>query len=110
MSTQERAGHKSWRKKVFERDNYTCKKCGEKGGHIEADHIKPWMLFPDIRFNISNGQTLCRKCHGKKTSLELKMYWKNQYGKSKSFDQIDLDASQCLIPPSSDNMRTIHSI
>ena len=57
-----------WRKLVFKRDNYTCQKCNikSKKGHyvrIEAHHIKPFAMFPELRFVISNGITLCKKCH-----------------------------------------------
>jgi 5-methylcytosine-specific restriction endonuclease McrA len=55
---------KEWRVAIFERDNYTCGSCGERGGYLEADHIKPWAYFPDLRFELSNGRTLCRSCHG----------------------------------------------
>lgn len=61
---------KEWRKKVFERDNYTCVLCNARNGqgysvYLEADHIKPWAFFPELRFELSNGRTLCRKCHDK---------------------------------------------
>lgn len=52
-----------WRKAVFERDNYACQVCHLRGGYIEADHIKPWAYFPNLRFELSNGRTLCRPCH-----------------------------------------------
>lgn len=54
-----------WRKKVFERDDYTCQSCGERGGYIEADHCLPWAFFPDLRYELLNGRTLCRPCHNK---------------------------------------------
>lgn len=56
---------KEWRKAVFARDNYTCQVCQVRGTYLEADHIKPWAYFPDLRFELSNGRTLCRKCHDK---------------------------------------------
>lgn len=55
--------YKLWRTAVFERDDYTCQLCGERGGALTADHIKPWALYPALRFDVLNGRTLCRKCH-----------------------------------------------
>lgn len=55
----------AWRKSVFERDNYTCQVCNVRGTYLEADHIKPWAYFPELRFELSNGRTLCRPCHDK---------------------------------------------
>lgn len=54
----------NWRKAVFVRDGYKCISCGT-GGRLSADHIKPWSLFPELRFEISNGRTLCWPCHRK---------------------------------------------
>jgi hypothetical protein len=52
-----------WRTAVFTRDDFTCLKCGVRGGRLEADHIKPFSLFPALRFELSNGRTLCKPCH-----------------------------------------------
>lgn len=52
-----------WRRAVFERDKYTCIWCGQIGGKLQADHIKPFALFPELRLAIDNGRTLCKKCH-----------------------------------------------
>mgnify|MGYP001561701818 CR=1 FL=1 len=54
-----------WRRAVYERDNYTCRFCGQHGGKLEVDHIKPFSLFPELRFAIDNGRTLCKECHRK---------------------------------------------
>lgn len=55
--------YRAWRTAVFERDDYTCQFCGKRGGRLNADHIKPFAEFPALRFEISNGRTLCEPCH-----------------------------------------------
>lgn len=57
--------YKEWRTAVFKRDDWTCQFCGVKGGKLQADHIKPFSLFPDLHYEITNGRTLCRPCHFK---------------------------------------------
>ena len=66
--------YRIWRSSVFLRDNYTCIWCMVKGGwskelksdiKLNADHIKPFALFPELRFAIDNGRTLCESCHRK---------------------------------------------
>lgn len=53
-----------WRKAIFEKDDYTCVLCGKRGGKLIADHHPyPFHAFPDKRFDISNGRTLCIKCN-----------------------------------------------
>lgn len=64
--TQSTKQYKQWRISVFERDNYTCQECGDcKGGNLEAHHIKPFAYNKELRFDINNGQTLCKECHKK---------------------------------------------
>ena len=78
--------------KIFERDNNTCQKCGYKWEPynaekeswveyikhsyrqtdcIECDHIVPICLGGD-EFDENNLQTLCVKCHKKKTKEDMK--------------------------------------
>lgn len=71
--------YRNWRKAVYARDNYTCQICGAKtfkglGKTIKlnADHIKPWALFPELRFDINNGRTLCVDCHKKTDTFGYK--------------------------------------
>ncbi len=54
-----------WRTSVFHRDDFTCQECGMKGIYIEAHHIKPWRDYKELRYEVSNGITLCRDCHKK---------------------------------------------
>lgn len=53
----------NWRTKVFERDKYTCQKCGQIGGELNAHHIKPFAEFKKHRYEVSNGLTVCVECH-----------------------------------------------
>lgn len=54
---------KEWRKNIFLRDNFSCKKCGQTGGDIQAHHIFNFSDFPEFRLEINNGITFCKKCH-----------------------------------------------
>jgi len=74
--------YNEWRTGVFERDNYTCVKCGKRGGFLHAHHLKkfsailndikqrfPLLSLTDIAENyydlwdLKNGATLCKECH-----------------------------------------------
>lgn len=74
--------YRDWRAAVFTRDNWTCQCCGVRGGYLEADHIKPWCAFPDLRYEIDNGRTVCRPCHMKLDThgYKAKKYLESQNG------------------------------
>ncbi len=52
-----------WRKEVYERDNYTCPKCSQRGGILNAHHIANWADNKELRFILPNGITMCKNCH-----------------------------------------------
>lgn len=76
--------HHEWKKKIFIRDNYTCQNCGARNGNgkritLNAHHIKPYAFFIKLRYEVSNGITLCKDCHKIETAKERKENWSNQY-------------------------------
>lgn len=57
-----------WRQAVIARDDSTCQKCGLREGKRQMDpfhahHIKPWIAYPELRYEVDNGQLLCVPCH-----------------------------------------------
>ena len=71
--------YRQWISDVLTRDNFTCQKCGKKGGKLSAHHIKSFSLIlqeNNIKtleealncselWNINNGLTLDQTCHEK---------------------------------------------
>ena len=54
----------NWRTNIYTRDNYTCQTCGgNQGGNLNAHHLNGWNAFPEQRFDLDNGVTLCTDCH-----------------------------------------------
>lgn len=53
---------KEWRQKVFEKDNYTCVACSNRG-YIEPHHLKSKQVYPELTYEVMNGVTLCGDCH-----------------------------------------------
>lgn len=60
----ERGGplHKGWSKKVKHRDLYKCKVCS-KPGKVIAHHILSWKSHKQLRYEVSNGISLCKEHH-----------------------------------------------
>lgn len=59
--------YSDWRDSVFKRDNYTCQCCGKVGGKLNAHHKMNFADYPDLRFDVDNGTTLCFGCHSTKS-------------------------------------------
>ena len=72
--------YRQWRSDVFTRDDFTCQDCGKRGGHLHAHHSSKtfWQIINEYKittieqaiacdelWNINNGVTLCKDCHGK---------------------------------------------
>lgn len=63
--------YQDWRKRVLKRDDKKCKINNEECcGRLEAHHILGWSDFPELRYDINNGITLCKKHHPRKKEIE----------------------------------------
>ena len=57
--------YKEWRKKVLRRDSYKCQMpaCKRRGRRMQVHHIQKWSSASSLRYDASNGITLCWDCH-----------------------------------------------
>lgn len=74
---QDRGGffYIAWKRAVHRRDANTCQMCGAtelKGINRQADHIAPWRDFPELRYDVANGRTLCKPCHIKHSGPQVR--------------------------------------
>jgi len=74
------AAQREWRTAVFIRDAFTCQECGKVGGRLNADHIQPYGQYPELRFALSNGRTLCVACHQNTPTYGWRGYWLKMRG------------------------------
>ncbi len=66
--------YQDWRKQVWLRDNFKCKIANpDCKGKIEAHHILSWRDYPELRYQLNNGITLCHAHHPRKRSEEAKL-------------------------------------
>lgn len=76
-----------WRCAIFKRDAFTCQLCGQRGGILNADHIKQFAVIimeNGVRTNdeamqcaelwsLENGRTLCKACHRQTSTYARKV-------------------------------------
>lgn len=56
--------YSQWRKDVLKRDGKKCQMPGCKSRiNLQVHHIQKWSTASALRYDVSNGITLCRKCH-----------------------------------------------
>lgn len=55
--------NKQFRQFIFERDDFTCQRCGKRGGYLHCHHLKEWAKYPELRYKSDNCITLCKECH-----------------------------------------------
>jgi hypothetical protein len=64
-----------WQKEVFKRDKYKCVICGSNK-NLNAHHLDSFAKYPDLRYVLDNGVTLCEKHH----DIKCKNSFHNVYG------------------------------
>ena len=70
-----------WRLAVYERDSYTCRKCGnKKSSPLNAHHIEGYSFNKELRTEVENGITLCVPCH---------KYFHRVYGRRSSIEKVN---------------------
>ena len=74
---------KEFAREVFKRDYWTCQVCGKHGGKLNAHHLYSYVDNDELRYDVSNGITLCEPCHisfhreygyGKNTPSQFESY------------------------------------
>ncbi len=58
--------YKKWKRKILERDKYTCRCCGKahhRKGELTVHHLDSFMYYPKGRLDMDNAISLCYKCH-----------------------------------------------
>lgn len=87
--------YKQWRLAVLNKCDSKCVRCGSyKEPHCH--HIKPWAKFPELRFDVDNGEVLCKLCHHKEhpfmAVLERKAKARKEYKRIKELKRRKMKA------------------
>lgn len=68
------SAYNNWSRSVKNRDNYICRISNKDCcGILEAHHILPFRDYPELRFIINNGITLCHAHHPRGKSEEKRL-------------------------------------
>jgi hypothetical protein len=63
--------YREWMLVVKQRDNWECKiNNSDCNGRLESHHILNWKDYPELRYEINNGITLCHAHHPRKREDE----------------------------------------
>lgn len=66
--------YKQWHRNVKNRDGWKCKISNSScSGRLEAHHILNWKDYPELRYEINNGITLCHAHHPRKRDEVTKL-------------------------------------
>lgn len=66
--------YREWRANVWKRDAFKCKLANQDcQGRIEAHHILNWQNFPEFRYQLNNGITVCHAHHPRKRAEEKQL-------------------------------------
>ena len=74
--SKERGGqlHREWSRNVKNRDGWKCRIFNHQcSGRIEAHHILGWRDYPELRYEVNNGITLCHFHHPRKRNDEVRL-------------------------------------
>jgi thymidylate synthase (FAD) len=65
--TEERVTIGAWTRtiapEVHEKFDYTCQRCGARGGKLHAHHLLPVYAHPEKTYEFENLVTVCKDCH-----------------------------------------------
>ena len=66
--------YRDWMLAVKNRDNWKCRMDNEQcEGHLASHHILDWVNYPELRYDINNGITLCHAHHPRGRAEEKRL-------------------------------------
>lgn len=69
-----RPEYRKWRTTVFQRDEFKCRIANKDcKGQLQAHHILRWAEYPELRYEVNNGITLCQAHHPRKRAEEKRL-------------------------------------